>query len=182
MPVTTESIKTLREQTGAGVMDCKRALEDANGNLEQAVEALRQKGIATAAKKSSRDANEGVVETYIHSGGRIGAMVELNCETDFVARLPEFRELAHNLAMQIAAMSPRYISRDETSESADSAEYEGMILLEQPFIKDDSNTINDLIVDVIATVGENIRVRRFARFALGASEVQVCNPATVEHS
>jgi elongation factor Ts len=163
-------------------MDCKRALEGANGNLEQAIEALRQKGIATAVKKSSRDANEGVVETYIHSGGRIGAMIELNCETDFVARLPEFRELAHNLAMQIAAMSPMCISRDEMSEDNDGAKHEGLILLEQPFIKDDSNTINDLIVDVIATVGENIRVRRFARFALGASEVQVCNPATVEHS
>ena len=109
-------------------------------------------------------------------------MIELNCETDFVARLPEFRELAHNLAMQIAAMSPMCISRDEVSEDSDGAKHEGLILLEQPFIKDDSNTINDLIVDVIATVGENIRVRRFARFALGASEVQVCNPATVEHS
>ena len=179
--ISTAEVAALRERTGAGVMDCKRALEEANGDVEQAIEALRLKGIAIAAKKAGRDANEGVIETYIHSGGRIGAMVELSCETDFVARLSEFRDLAHNLAMQIAAMAPQYISRDDVPEEKRD-DSEGLILLEQPFIKDDSNTVQDLIVGAVAVVGENIRVRRFARFTLGAGEVQICNPAITERS
>jgi len=181
LPVSTDTIKALREQTGAGVMDCKRALEEAQGDLAKATEILRDQGIAIAAKKASRRTAEGVIESYVHSGSRIGAMVELNCETDFVARLPEFRNLAHNLAMQVAAMAPLYISRADLSPGA-SEEGEGLVFLEQPFIKDESRTVQDLIRELISTVGENIRVRRFARFALGSSSAQICSPDTNESS
>ena len=179
MSVTTDAIKTLREQTGAGIMDCKRALEEAEGDLAKATEILRQRGVAIAAKKASRETAEGVVEAYIHSGSRIGAIVELNCETDFVARLAEFRNLAHNLAMQVAAMAPRYISREDIPDGA-TGEAEELVLLEQPFIKDESRTIQDQIQEVIALVQENIRVRRFARFALGTGNAQICSPDTSE--
>ena len=138
--VSLEAIKDLREQTSAGVMDCKNALEEADGDMAKAVELLRQKGLSIAAKKSSRDTLEGVVDCYIHAGSRVGAIVELNCETDFVARTPEFKELAHNLAMQVAAMSPRYVDGEAAPED-ESAGAEGMLLMEQDFIKDPSLTI-----------------------------------------
>ena len=164
--VSLEAIKDLREQTSAGVMDCKNALEEAEGDMAKAMELLRQKGLSIAAKKSSRDTLEGVVECYIHTGSRVGAIVEVNCETDFVARTPEFKELAHNLAMQVAAMSPRYVDGEAPAEDeADGGE--GLLLMGQAFIKDPSCTIRDVVNEVMARVGENIRVRRFQRFALG---------------
>ncbi|MBI4299396.1 MAG: elongation factor Ts [Chloroflexi bacterium] len=166
MPVSTESIRVLRELTGAGIMDCKRALEDSAGNFEKAEEILRKKGIALAAKKSSRVAHEGLIEAYIHNGSRIGAIIELNCETDFVARTPAFRELAHGLAMQVAAMSPLYIDQKELPVNYEGNPQEQCLLL-QPFIKDPARSVQDLVNDAIARVGENIRVKRFVRFALG---------------
>ncbi len=164
--VSLEAIKDLREQTSAGVMDCKNALEEADGDMAKAVELLRQKGLSIAAKKSSRETQEGVVDCYVHAGSRVGAMVELNCETDFVARTPEFKELAHDLAMQIAAMSPRYVD-SEAAPDDEASGADGLTLMEQAFIKDPSRTIRDVVNDVMARVGENIRVRRFERFALG---------------
>ena len=166
MEVTVEAIKALRDQTGAGIMDCKRALEQADGGLDEALSILREKGAATVAKKASRATKEGLVESYIHSGGRIGAMVELSCETDFVSRTPEFRELAHNLAMQVAAMSPQYLDQSEQPEGTDGNQ-EVLCLLQQPFIKDDGKVVQELITELAARVGENVRVRRFARFQLG---------------
>ena len=166
MAVTIEDIKALREITGAGVMDSKRALEEAGGDLGRAEELLRQAGIASAAKKANRATNQGLVESYIHSGGRIGAMVEVNCETDFVARTEDFRSLAHSLAMQVAAMSPSYL--DESSvpegETFDSAQD---CLLQQPFIRDPSKTVQELVNETVGKLGENVRVRRFMRFSLG---------------
>lgn len=164
--VSLESIKSLREQTSAGVMDCKNALEEAGGDMAKAAELLRQKGLILAGKKSSRETPEGVVDCYIHTGNRVGAIVEVNCETDFVARTPEFKELAHNLAMQVAAMAPRYIDNASVPEEV-VANPEEACLLEQAFIKDPAMTINDLVSNVMARMGENIRVRRFERFALG---------------
>ncbi len=164
--VSLESIKDLREQTSAGVMDCKNALEEADGDIAKAVELLRRKGLSTAAKKASRETLEGVVDCYIHTGSRVGAIVEVNCETDFVARTPEFKELVHNLAMQVAAMAPRYVD-DSAVPDEDTADPEEALLMEQAFIKDPSKTIRDVVNDVTARVGENIRVRRFQRFALG---------------
>ena len=164
--VSTDAIRTLRARTGAGIMDSKRALEDASGDMEQAEAALRNKGMAKAASKSDRATAEGIVESYIHAGGRIGAMVEINCETDFVARTGEFKELAHSLAMQVAAMAPTYL--DETDMPADEVRKpEEVCLLHQAFIRDPSKTVNDLVLDVRARVGENVRVARFARFGLG---------------
>ncbi len=164
--VSLEAIKDLREQTSAGVMDCKNALEEADGDIAKAVELLRQKGLSTAAKKASRETLEGVVDCYIHTGSRVGAIVEVNCETDFVARTPEFKELVHNLAMQVAAMAPRYVD-DAAVPDEDTVNPEEAFLMEQAFIKDPSRTIRDVVNDVTARVGENIRVRRFQRFALG---------------
>ena len=164
--VSVDSIKALREETGAGVMDCKRALEAAEGDVARAQDILRQEGIASAAKKSSRATNDGVVESYIHSGGRIGVLVEVNCETDFVARTPEFRELAHNLAMQVAAMDPLHIDQSDLPEGVEVNPQEAC-LLQQAFIRDPSKTIDDLLKESVGKLGENIRVRRFTRFALG---------------
>ncbi|MFH1560154.1 MAG: translation elongation factor Ts [Chloroflexota bacterium] len=164
--VSLESIKTLREQTSAGIMDCKHALEEAGGDVVKAADLLRQKGLILAAKKSSRETLEGVVDCYIHVGSRVGAMVEVNCETDFVARTPEFKELVHNLAMQVAAMAPRYVDNGSVP-AEDTVNPEEACLMEQPFIKDPAITIKDLINGVVSRVGENIRVRRFERFALG---------------
>ncbi len=168
MAVSADDIRRLREQTGAGIMDCKRALEDANGDLNRAAALLRERGIAQAEKKASRTASQGMVESYIHAGGRIGAMVELNCETDFVARTDAFKELAHNLAMQIAATSPIAVSDDDLPPGAEGDPSE-LVLLRQPFIKDPSRNIGDLVRDTIAKTGENIVVRRFARFELGGA-------------
>ena len=166
MTTNTELIKQLRSRTSAGVMDCKRALDESNGDLDEAEEILREQGIASAAKKSARETDQGIIETYIHSGGRIAAMVEVNCETDFVARTDEFSSLAHDIAMQVAAMAPVAVSRDDTIDSEQPVP-EDSCLLQQPFIKDPSKSIQDLINETVGKLGENIRVRRFQRFSLG---------------
>lgn len=159
-------IKELRESTGAGVMDAKRALEEAEGDMKRAGALIREKGILAAAKRSDRETNNGVVDSYIHAGGRIGVLIELNCETDFVANTQDFRQLARDVAMQIAAMNPAVVSPEDRT-----AEHEGsdaeICLLSQPFIRDSSRTISDLVKDVVAKTGENIRVTRFVRFELG---------------
>ena len=165
MTITTEQIKELRSRTSAGVMDCKKALEECGGNLDSAESLLREKGIASAAKKADRDTNQGLIETYIHSGGRIASMVEVNCETDFVARTKDFENLAHDIAMQVAAMNPKYVS--ETSNPTDDEVSEDSYLLRQPFIKDPSRSIQEVINETVGKLGENIRVRRFQRFSLG---------------
>ncbi len=152
--------------TGAGIMDSKRALEEADGDVEAAQKLLREKGIASAAKKASRDTNEGLVESYVHSGGRVGAMVELNCETDFVARTDDMKSLAHDVAMQVAAMSPKYMDEDAIPEDEEASPQE-VCLLSQPFIRDNGLTVQDIVNETIAKVGENVRVRRFSRFSLG---------------
>ncbi len=166
MHASTETIKELREKTGAGVIDCKRALDEAGGNMEKACEILIQRGIALAQKKSSRAAEQGIIETYVHSGGKIGVMVEINCETDFVARTNEFKELAHDIALQVAAMSPQFVSPEEVPSDANCDPQTDCLLL-QPFIKDPTKTIQDIITETVAKIGENIKVRRFTRFELG---------------
>ena len=166
MEVSVEMIKALRERTGAGIMDCKRALQQTNGDLQKAEELLREQGIAKAAKKASRATNQGAVESYIHSGGRIGAMVEVNCETDFVARTPEFKDLAHDLAMQVAAMSPLYVDSSDIPEG-DQVDPQVACLMQQPYIKDPTRAVRDLVTEAVAKLGENVRVRRFSRFSLG---------------
>ena len=166
LDVTVAAVKQLREETGAGVMACKSALDQAKGDHDEAVKILRDQGLARAEKSVGRVATQGLVESYLHAGGRIGAMIELNCETDFVGRTPEFKALAHDLAMQVAATSPKYINVDELPpDSEESAEE--VCLMAQPFIKDPEQTIEQLILHRIAIVGENIRVRRFARFQIG---------------
>ena len=165
--VTVDTIRALREKTGAGVMDCKRALEEAGGDLEGAETILREKGLADAAKRAGRETREGLIEAYIHAGGRLGALVEVDCETDFVARTGEMKELAHALAMQVAAMpSTSYVDRSEMPED-ESRLPEEICLVAQSYIRDPSRTVADVIQEVMAKVGENVRVRRFARFALG---------------
>nr|BBK20294.1 translation elongation factor Ts [Cryptomonas curvata] len=195
--ISAQAVKELREKTSAGMMDCKKALQDSNGDMSKAMETLRQKGLASATKKTSRIATEGVVESYIHMGGKLGVMVEVNCETDFVARRPEFQELAKNIAMQIAAsplveyislqsIPPDVVEKEKETESSkeDLAKkpkeikekiVEGriqkrlkeMTLLDQFFIRDSSITIDELIKQNISKLGENIQVRRFERFVLG---------------
>jgi len=189
-------VKELRQATGAGVLNCKKALEASNGDLDEAVEYLREKGLAAAAKRASRAASDGVISVYVHHGSRIAAMVELNCETDFVARTKEFQALAHDLAMQVAATQPQYITREnvppeviETEKQIYRAQmanqnkpehildriiegkleklYQGDCLLEQPFIKDEDLTVDDLIKNAIARIGENIVLRRFVRYEIG---------------
>jgi elongation factor Ts len=164
--VSTEAIKELRQSSGAGVMDCKRALEEAGGDMERASEILRQRGLALAETKAHRATTQGLVECYIHAGGRIGAMVELNCETDFVARTDGFKALAHDLAMQVAATGPLSISPDDLPPATDGDPNE-MCLLLQPYIRDPARTIQELITEAIAQTKENIQIRRFARFELG---------------
>ncbi len=159
-------VKELRDKTGAGVMDAKRALEEAGGNQEKAAEILKEKGLADAAKRVGRETSEGLIESYIHSGNRIGAMVEVNCETDFVARTTEFGELANNLAMQIAAMSPLYVDRDSVPDD-DGHVGDDQLLLDQVYIRDPGMTVRELINQTNARTGENIKVKRFSRFALG---------------
>jgi elongation factor Ts len=178
--ITASQVKELREKTGAGIMECKRALEESRGDIAKATELLKQQGLAKADKKSGRAASQGLVEPYIHGGGRIGAIVEVNCETDFVARTDDFRDLAHDLAMQVAATGPTYVAVDDIPENAwPSLEREhggrdqavaATVLLEQPFIKDAKLTVRDLIRDRIAKLGENIVVSRFARFEVGARD------------
>jgi elongation factor Ts len=165
LAVTTEQIRRLREETGAGIMDCRRALEEAEGNHDRAREVLRERGVMQVAKKAGREARQGLVESYIHAGGRIGAIVEVNCETDFVARTEKFRTLAREIAMQIAAMNPPSI---ENAGGDSTVEESAPPLLDQPWIRDSSKTIRDLVIDAIATLGENVVVRRMARFELGS--------------
>ena len=166
MEVTVELIRSLRDQTGAGILECKQALTAADGNMDKAVEALREKGFAQAAKRVGRETNQGIIEAYIHTGGRVGAIVELGCETDFVARTSEFRELAHNIAMQVAAMAPEVVDENGIEEG-DTRPKAQVSLLHQPFIKDNSSSVGDLVKDLAAKVGENVRVVRFNRLALG---------------
>lgn len=167
MEITTVMIKALREKTGAGVMDAKRALEEANGDMEKAAVVLRERGAAAAAKRADRETSNGVVESYIHAGGRIGVLVEVNCETDFVANTDDFRQLARNIAMQVAAMNPAVIAPDDRVHHEVEGSDEEVCLLSQPFIRDGSRTIANLISDTVAKTGENIRIRRFVRFELG---------------
>lgn len=194
--VTAAMVKELRESTGAGMMDCKKALTEVGGDMEKAVDFLREKGLAAAAKKAGRVAAEGVVEAYIHGGGRIGVMVEVNCETDFVAKTEDFKGLARDIAMQIAATNPLFVRREEVDPAVIEHErevlraqalnegkpekivekmivgriekyYKEICLMEQTFIKDPDLTIADLIHGKIAKIGENISIRRFSRFQLG---------------
>ncbi|WP_456456374.1 translation elongation factor Ts [Thermovibrio sp.] len=194
--ITTQMIKELREKTGAGIVECKKALVEAGGDMAKAEEILRKKGAAKAAKKADRATAEGAVFAYIHAGGKVGALVELNCETDFVARNETFKELGHEIALQVAAMAPEYVSREEVPQEVVEKEkeilreqalkegkpenivekiVEGRLnkffsekcLLDQPWIKDDSKTIKDLLTDYITKLGENIKVKRFARFEVG---------------
>jgi elongation factor Ts len=198
MEITTEMIKQLRAATNAPVLDCRKALQEADGDFDKAVDWLREKGMATAAKRADRDASNGMVELYSHGNGRVGVMVEVNCETDFVARAEQFRTLAHEIALQIAAGSPRYVTADEIppAELEHEAEIararakeegkpdnvlekivEGRIekfkdevcLMRQPYIRDESMTIEKLILQNVAAIGENIVVRRFQRWELGES-------------
>lgn len=188
--ISTELVKELRARTGAGVIDCRNALTQAGGDLEKAVEILKAKGLATAVKKAGRTASEGLVEAYVHTGGRVGALVEVNCETDFVARTDEFKRLVRDLAMQVTASAPQYLTREAVPAETAAAQrrlfatelagkpaaavegrlekwFAEVVLLEQPFIKDDSKRVRDVVTEAIARVGENIQVRRFARFKLG---------------
>ena len=165
MAVTVEQIRSLREQTGAGIMECKQSLEDNEGDLDKAAEALRLKGFAQAARRAGRATTEGVIEAYVHPGGRVGALVELGCEPDFGARTPVFKQLAHDIAMQVAAMGPVYLS-DGDIEEGDSRPANQVSLLQQTFIKDNSRVVADIVQELAARVGENVRVIRFSRLAL----------------
>jgi elongation factor Ts len=164
--ISTAQIKELRDMTGAGIMDSKRALEGAGGDIKAAAAALMQKGLASAAKRAGREVSEGVIEAYIHTGSRVGSLVELNCETDFVARTPEFKAVARDLAMQVAAMDPKFVDRDSVPEDAGDVS-EDDILLDQMYIRDGSVKVSELVSELIAKVGENVKVGRIQRFALG---------------
>jgi elongation factor Ts len=167
LQISIEMIKELREQCGAGIMECRNALLEVEGDIDKALQMLKERGLLKAEKKVERTTAQGLIEAYVHTGGRIGALIELNCETDFVARTDEFKELAHNLAMQVAALSPQFITREEIPEGAD-IEPQAACLLLQPYIRDPGMTVRDVIVENIAKVGENIKVSRFARFELGS--------------
>ena len=164
--IGTAQIKQLRDKTGAGIMDSKRALEAAEGDMDKAAAALMEKGLASAAKRAGREATEGVIEAYIHTGSRVGSLVELNCETDFVARTSEFKALARDLAMQVAAMNPKYVDREGVPEDVGDIS-EDEILLDQMYIRDGSVRVSDLVKEMISKVGENVKVGRIERFALG---------------
>jgi elongation factor Ts len=194
--ISAQQVKELREATGAGVLECRKALQQAGGDFDKAVALLREKGLAAAAKKAGREARDGIVELYSHGGGRVGVMVEVNCETDFVARTEQFRKFAHDLALHIAASSPRYLDvadvpaeelENERSIARNRALQEGkpekivdkivegrlekfyqeVCLMRQPFVKDESLTVSDLLNQTISTIGENVIIRRFARWQLG---------------
>lgn len=196
MRITAQMVKELREKTGSGMMDCKKALTEADGDMEKAIVILREKGMAKTAKKADRIAAEGVVASYIHMGGRIGAMVEINCETDFVAQTDKFQRFAKDVAMHIAAANPKYLSEDDVPEEEVAKEreilkvqalnegkpekivekmvegrlkkfYKEICLLDQPYIKDPDMTIGDLVKEMIMDIGENVKIRRFARFEMG---------------
>ena len=193
--ISAEAVKQLREQTGAGFMDCKRALQETGGDVDKAVSLLRERGIAAAAKKSDREASEGLIASYIHTGGRVGVLIEVNCETDFVARTEQFQSLVRSLAIQVAGLNPRWVDVDQipaeelaakraelaadpsvASKPAEIQEkildgqlkkwFKDVVLLEQPY-RDEERSVRELVTDSIATIGENIQVRRFTRFALG---------------
>jgi len=193
--ISAEAVKALRERTGAGFMDCKRVLEETGGDIEKSILLLRDRGLAAAAKKSGRDAREGLVSSYIHTGGRVGVLIEVNCETDFVARTDEFQKLVRDLAVQVAGLAPLYVDADgipaadlerrkaelaaDESVAAKPAEirekivdgqlnkwFREVCLLDQPF-RDEERSVRDLVTERISTIGENIRVRRFVRYALG---------------
>ncbi len=166
MEISISNIKELRGQSGAGIMDCRNALVETEGDIGKALEVLKQRSLFKAENKSRRSTSQGLIETYIHTGGRIGAMVELNCETDFVARTDEFKELAHNLAMQVAAQDPLCISEEQVPEDADMEPQIACLLL-QPYIKNPEQTIQEIISETVAKTGENIKVGRFVRFELG---------------
>lgn len=196
MTVSTELIKELRDKTGAGVLDCRKALENSDGDLDKAIAILREKGLADASKRAGRETKAGVVDLYSHGDGRIGVMVEVNCETDFVARTVEFREFAHEISLQVAANSPGYLNREDVPDEIVGQEkeiarkraveeqkpehvidrivegrlekfFEQNCLLLQPYIRDDSKIVGELLKEMISTVGENITVRRFERWAVG---------------
>jgi len=167
LQISTDTIKGLREKTGAGIMDCKKALTEAKGDIEKAVQLLNERGIALAQKKSERVAEQGLIEAYVHLGGKIGVLVEVNCETDFVARTDEFKDLAHNLALQVAAMCPECVSEEEMTKDTDVDPKTACLML-QPYIKDPTKTIQEVVTEIIARTGENIKVRRFVRFELGS--------------
>jgi elongation factor Ts len=166
VPISATQVKELREKTGAGVMECKSVLEEADGDVDRALALLQERGLAMAEKRAHRETSQGLVECYIHAGGRIGAMVEVNCETDFVARTDDFKKLASELAMQIAAMNPMAVSEEDLPPGVEGNPAE-LLLLSQPYIRDGSRAVEELVKDVIAKTGENIRIRRFARFELG---------------
>jgi elongation factor Ts len=196
LAVTAQMVKELRERTGSGMMDCKKVLTETDGDMERAIELLRERGLAAAAKKAGRIAAEGLVDSYIHTGGRVGVLVEVNCETDFVAKTEDFQNLVKDIAMQVAAAKPEYVKREEVPADVLAKEkeiyraqaleegkpekivdrivegriekyYKEVCLLEQPFIKDPDKTVQDIITEAIARIGENISVRRFARFERG---------------
>lgn len=196
MEISASAVKELREKTGAGMMECKKALSACNGDMEKAIVYLREKGISVAQKKSTRTANEGLITSYIHAGGKIGVLVEINCETDFVARNEEFKEFSKDIAMQIAAVKPLYVKRDDIPQDVIEKEkeiyatqakatgkpdkviekivegklekfYEEVCLLDQPFIKDSNVKVKDLLTNLIAKIGENIQIKRFVRFQVG---------------
>jgi len=194
--VNASTVKELRERTGAGMMDCKRVLVETDGDIEKSIEILREKGLAAAAKKAGRIASEGIVESYIHGGGRIGVLIEVNAETDFVAKNTEFKAFVRDMAMQVAATNPLYVSRDQVDQTVIEKEkeifrhqalnegkpekivdkmvegrvekyYKEICLLEQPFVKDTSMTVQDLLNSMISKIGENMSIRRFVRYELG---------------
>jgi elongation factor Ts len=168
LEITTDKIKTLREQSGAGIMDCRTALVGCEGDIDKAMEYLKEKGYIKAQKKAERTTGQGLIDAYIHTAGRIGALIEVNCETDFVARTDEFKNLAHCLAMQVAAMNPQYITEKDIPKGKKKAVVlEEACLVLQPYIKDPTKTINDIITETIAKTGENIKVSRFIRYELG---------------
>ncbi|NLX69390.1 MAG: translation elongation factor Ts [Clostridiales bacterium] len=194
--ITASMVKELRERTGAGMMDCKKALQDANGDIEKAIELLRERGLAAAAKKTGRIAAEGIVDSYIHFGGKIGVLVEVNCETDFVAKTDDFKSFVRDIAMHIAAANPQYLSRDDVPQEVVEKEreilriqtlnegkpekivdkivdgrinkfYKEVCLLEQPYVRDPDKTVQDVVMETIAKFGENINIRRFTRYEMG---------------
>ncbi len=196
MAITASDVNALRQKTGVGMMDCKKALTEANGDMDKAIEILREKGMATAAKKAGRIAAEGIVDSYIHMGGKVGVLVEVNCETDFVARGDQFKALVHDIALQIAASKPIYLNKEDVPQDVLDKEkeilkiqamnegkpeaiaekmvqgrikkyYEDFCLMEQPFVKDSSKTVTQLVNEAIASIGEKITVRRFVRYEMG---------------
>lgn len=166
MPVSATAVKELREATGAGMLDCKKALETTNGDFEKARDILREKGFAQAAKRAERVTAEGLVHAYIHHNSRLGALVEVNCESDFVARTEDFKSLVQQVALQVAGAGPLYLAAEDMPADA-TASPKDVCLLSQPFLLDESKTIEDLVKETIAKTGENIRIKRFARFELG---------------